>query len=144
MTAGNTAVADTPARRRVLAIVAGVLLVAGIVAVVVVSRQDAIDRAIEIVEDDTAFERGDDAGAAFARISTALRRGGEDCERDSGPSDVTCDALFAGAAYAQVAAVTVLECKRPGIFEARATMRSYLEELREAPSAKVPNLTRCT
>lgn len=133
----------TPKLRRALTAAAIVLVVVGIVAAVVVSREDAVDRALSIVNDDASFVRGDDAGAAFARISTALRNGGEGCEDRRGEGDERCEALFAGSAYAQVAAVTVLECKRPGVFEARQTMRSYLESLRKNPTTQVPNLQRC-
>ena len=125
-------------------VVAVVLVVVGIVATQIVNRanDDPIAEAIEIVNDEELFARGVDTGVAFVRISRVLKEGAESCEEEQGVS-VECDALFSGAAYAQVLAVSVLDCTKPGMFEARENMRTYLKSLRESPSTQVPNLTRC-
>ena len=103
-----------------------------------------VDRALAVVGEDAAFDTAEAAGNAFVRVGVALREQAEDCARDGGPAPRKCDPYFAGSAQAQVMAVQVLRCTRPGVFEARSSMRTYLEALRDdAGQARLPLLPDC-
>ena len=130
-------------RQRVLFAAAGavVLVLVAVLAAAVASRTNPVDDAIEIVEDDAQFVRAADAGVAFLRISRVLTAGGDSCE--GGETEPRCASYFQGAGYAQVAAVRVIRCTRPGIFEHRAAMREYLHELRDDPGARLPSVSSC-
>ena len=126
--------------QRVLIAVAAFLALIGVVAAVAVGRTNPVDNAIEVVEDDAQFNRAADAGVAFIRISRVLSDAAGACENTD--KDDPCRAWLQAAGYAQVAAVEVINCTRPGIFEHREKMRGYLHELRDDVDARVPNLPK--
>jgi hypothetical protein len=142
---------DPPAgRRKGIAVLVAVLVVVGVAAVIIHAPDDAakgpLDEARHLVADDGNFATATDTGLTFTRISTVLQSAGEQCRKDGGPG-ATCDARFAGAAYARVSAASVLTCTRPGVFEARAAMRTFLDELATTKAADTPPdppaITRC-
>jgi len=81
---------------------------------------DAVDRALDRLEDDERFDTAFEAGDTFASIGGLLQAEGE--ERSSEP-------LLSAAAYAQVLAVRVLDCTAPGRFEAREALRTFLRDV---------------
>lgn len=140
------------ADRRGVAVAAAVLVV--VVAVVVVvarsSSSTPVDDARELVRADDNFATATEAGVTFTRVSSRLQSAAEQCRRSSPPPDeatrqARCDGLFSGAAYARVSAVAILRCTRPGVFEARASMRTYLDALAasEAAAPALPPVVRC-
>jgi len=103
--------------------------VAIVIAVIAASRLSRgnpfVGEAVAVISDDARFETATDAGVAFARVASLLQEAGEDCGGDADE----CGRFFTAAAFAQVTAVHVLDCTRPGIFEARRAMRTYVSAI---------------
>ena len=109
-----------------------VLTVGGTSLWVFVLRPDPppITHAIQIIEDDSRYSTSLESGQSFLRVSDLLLKFANQCQRDS-ERRIRCAAAFQGAAYSRTLAVRVLECTRPGIFEARQRTRSYLRSLEQ-------------
>jgi hypothetical protein len=126
------------------------LLLVSVLAVAVLQRRgpgDASDRlrdAIGLVADDDNFATATESGVTFTKVSTALEGAADRC-RPADDGTARCDALYASAGFARVSAVAILRCTRPGVYDAREQMRTYLEALakddRAAPA--VPPVITC-
>lgn len=143
----SLAAADRRATRTRVVLALVVLVTAAVVVVLVQRGDDAsasLDHARRLVADDANFATATDAGVTFTRISRHLQNEAEAC-RSSNAGGVRCDALFSGSAYARVSAVAVLRCTRPGVFDARTSMRSYLDALSASDDADpaLPAIVRC-
>lgn len=118
---------------------------AAILAIVAyVGRSSPLDEAKALVEDDVNFETAFSTGQTFLDIGKVLKRAGEACEDDKGPNHPDCDVMFTANAYATISAVDVLRCTRPGVFDARETMRTYLAELAANKHPDPPRGVTCT
>ena len=139
-----------PDRRR-LVLVAMAVAVLGVVVLVATrsSGPSALDEARRLVRSDANFATATETGVTFTRVSRHLQSAAESCRSSSSSTDLAgrarCDGLFSGAGYARVSAVAVLRCTRPGVFEARASMRSYLDALAASDDAMpdLPPVIRC-
>jgi hypothetical protein len=125
--------------RTVLVVAAGVLVVAGVVAVRAMASPSALTSARRALDADGDFTRASDAGAALTRVSEHLERAAAAC--DDGAT--RCADLFTAAAFARVGAVRVLRCGRPEIFAFRTGMRSYLVALDRGEVATPPLAPAC-
>ncbi|HUP85460.1 MAG TPA: hypothetical protein VM143_07315 [Acidimicrobiales bacterium] len=100
-----------------------------------------------MARDDANFATATDAGVTFTRISRRLQHEAEACRADASDDRQRghCDALFSASAYARVSAVAVLRCTRPGVFDARTSLRGYLEGLAASDGADpaLPPTVRC-
>ena len=137
-------------RRRGVAVAAVLLVVAAVVLVRARPSPSPVDEARRLVRADDNFATATEAGVTFTRVSSRLQSAAEDCRRSVSSTDDTtreerCDGLFSGAAYARVSAVAILRCTRPGVFEARTSMRTYLDALAAAEDAvpPLPPVVRC-
>lgn len=121
-------------RRRafVLPVALAVVFAAGLALAVGWGRSSAVEEAHGLLADDTGFETAEDAGVTFVRIARVMLDGGEACADDRGDSHPACEAMFSSSAFAQVAAVRVLECTHPGIFAAREAMREHVAGVERA------------
>ena len=146
-----TAERRRPRRRRIAfaAVAAALVVVAGVVAAETASPSP-VEEARRLVRADENFATATEAGVTFTRVSSRLQSAAEACRRSpSSPGDAVrqarCDGLFSGAAYARVSAVAVLRCTRPGVFDARASMRTYLDALASTDDASppLPPVVRC-
>lgn len=120
------------------------LLPAG-VAVVTRDEPSPLESARAALDDDEQFLGAETAGLALLRVSRFLTEGGERCadEHEQRPT-ARCSAFFAGAGHTQVISVLVLSCSRPEIFDVRASLRAYLDELASEPeAASLPPVPRC-
>ena len=124
------------------------LIVAVAVAVVLRDGSSNGDRrlhdAIRLMDDDDNFATATESGVTFTKVSTDLEAEGDRCKpRTDGTA--RCDALYAAAGFARVSAVAVLRCTRPGVYDARRAMRTYLEALAkdDRASPAVPSVTTC-
>ena len=125
-----------------LALVVSTAVIATIV-VVVRRPDDAIDRAVRLLEDDRSFTTVEDAGVTFTRVSIVLQEGGERClDGDARPGE--CDHLFAAAAYARVSSVSLLGCTRRGMAQGRTTLRAFLAALDRDPASPLPDTPLCS
>lgn len=125
-------VASDRRRAGLLLAVPAVVLVVGLALAAGWGRRSAVDDARALLADDTGFETAEDAGITFVKISRVMLDGGEACADDKGDSHPSCEAMFSSSAFAQVAAVRVLECTHPGIFTAREAMREHVAEVKRA------------
>jgi hypothetical protein len=106
-----------------------------------------LDEARRLAGEDANFATATEAGVTFTRISRRLQEGAESCREDASDDRERerCDVLFTASAYARVSAVAVLRCTRPGVFDARASMRGYLDALAASDDADpaLPATIRC-
>jgi hypothetical protein len=119
--------------------------VVGSLAAVVASRPDAsspIDRAQALVAADDNFATATESGVTFTKVSRALEDAGDDCREDR-DGHAECDSFYAASGYARVSAVAVLRCTRPGVFDARASMRQLLDQLDAGGTVRIPAVTTC-
>lgn len=125
--------------RPVSALAAAIVMLglAGAGALFVVDDPSPIERARQELADDASFTRTSDAGAAFTRASAHLQEAGERCG-----DEPRCDRMYTAAAFLRVAALQVLQCGRPGMFDMRATLRHYVDSL-AAGADPVPPTTSC-
>lgn len=130
--------------RRLLVAAVAVLVAAALAAAILVGdRPSPIARAQEMVAEDRNFATATSTGVTFIRIATLLREAAESCADDDGLDDPRCEALFSASAYAQITAVQVLPCTRPGVFTAREHLRGYLTALRAGKTPDPPPPTVC-
>src|SRR5688500_9861338 len=112
--------------RRLIAI--GLLLgaFAAGVSVYVLTRGDgsALSRSRDRIERDAGWDTATHAGETLASIGEDLLRAGTACDR--GPR---CDDLLSASGWSQVAAVRILRCTRPAVFQTRADARTLVDDL---------------
>ena len=120
-----------------------IIAIGGVAAALAFRGPSPFDKALEMLESEDGFATATDAGTTLVRVSSLLQDAGEDCAGDSGDDDPECVELFVAAGYARVNAVSVLTCTKPGIFEARQSMRTYLLDLDEEGEAKQPPMVNC-
>jgi hypothetical protein len=113
---------------RLVLVVAIGLLALGVIASRTLGRDDPLGEARSMAADDGGFESATRAGVTLTKISERLESAGDRC-LTSRTRKQSCDAFFAAAGYSRVSAVGILSCTAPGIFDARATLRDYLERL---------------
>ena len=97
-----------------------------LVGAVACGSDDRVDRARAILDDRDRFETGQDAVAAFARVTSLLGSQADACVDDHRAEDVRCAALLEASAYAQVTAVAIAHCTRPHRDETRRAASRYL------------------
>ena len=98
---------------------------------------DDLGKARRILDDESRFSTGLDAGEAFEEVGDLLLADARSCED-------ACDGRFSAAAFARVLALRVLGCTAPGRLEARVAMARYLDDIseeREEPEA--PGVPEC-
>jgi hypothetical protein len=120
-----------------------VLVVIAIAALVTRHPPTRVDRARALVADDARFSTAEETGVTFIGVAQLLRDEGESCLKRKGATASTCASFFSGSAYAQVSAVQVLNCTRPGVFDAREAMRRYLEDIARGRDSSVPAAVTC-
>jgi hypothetical protein len=141
-------------RRRWLLVGAGGALAAIAVAmlafVLIRPAPSPLDRAARLAGDAERFGSGRDAGDTLARISFLTEEDAEACVARHGPVPA-CDARFAAAGWARVAAARALGCTAPGRTELRRSAARHLAavaSLRPSPSAEAvpepPPLPSCS
>lgn len=141
----------TPDRRRRAVVASAAIVLVAVVTLAAVrsSAPTPLEEARRLVRSDANFATATETGVTFTKVSRRLEAAAESCRSGATASDVTrrtrCDALFSGAAYARVSAVAVLRCTRPGVFEARASMATYLDEVAASDDAApaLPPIVRC-
>lgn len=129
-----------------LLVAGAVVVVAVVAAAVVVARPapDGLAKSKALVADDARFVTAQGSGLTFVKVATLLRAEAESCAKRRAQGSPRCAALFSASAYAQVSAVLVLDCTRPGVFDARQSMRRYLDALsRDPPPPDVPTPVKC-
>ena len=127
--------------RRLTIAVAILSAVIGAGAAVALSRRaaDPLAAASHRVEADGGWDTAAHAGEALASIGEVLLRAGTSCGR--GPH---CDDLLSASAWTQVAAVRILRCTRPDVFQTRTDARAIVTALRaRAPRPTLPPIPRC-
>lgn len=122
--------------RRVLLLVAVVLLVAGGLAAVFAGRTSDLDAARALLADEDAFAAASTAGQALSRASIHLQDQGDDC-------DDRCHRFFTAAAMARASAVVALRCKRPQLHEIRIEFVRYLDALASGGAPDPPFPPAC-
>ncbi|MEA3056785.1 MAG: hypothetical protein QOD30_2217 [Actinomycetota bacterium] len=118
-------------KRRVVFAVAG-LLVAMVVAVALVATRDhptGLARVRVALHDDDRFVNGPTAGETIATASEWLLDDGESCEAAHGRGDPRCAARLSAAAYTSVAAVGLVDCTAPGVFQTRRALVRYIDDI---------------
>jgi hypothetical protein len=90
---------------------------------------DPLAHARQLAADEGGFDTATSAGVTLTRISRDLEAAADDCASSDGARAARCSSLYAGAGYARVSAAGVLRCTRPGVFDARAELRRYLDAL---------------
>ena len=141
----------TPDRRRRAVIASAVVVTLVLLGFAAArsSESSPVDDARHLVRSDRNFATATETGVTFTKVSRHLESAAETCRSATRSTDLErqarCDGLFSGAAYARVSAVAVLRCTRPGVFEARASMRAYLDELAASEEAApaLPPIVRC-
>jgi predicted small lipoprotein YifL len=113
-----------------------------IVAVSVVLAMTACggDGPLARVDDDSGWDTATHAGETLATIGEDLLRAGKTCGH--GPH---CDDLLSASGWAQVAAVRILRCTRPTVFDTRTRTRALLKALNahNHPRITLPEVPRC-
>ena len=133
-------------RRRALTVGAVVLLTVGLTVALVRTAagpdadHDGLARADALVRDDDNFATATESGVTFTKVSTTLEQEADDCRPATAPR---CETLFAAAGYARVSAVAVLRCTRPGVFDARTSLRTLLHDLEREPAPDIPVVVTC-
>jgi hypothetical protein len=125
-----------------LTLATATLIVGGGVAALARRPPPPIERARKLVADDRGFVTARESGLTLIAVARLLRDSAESCRRRT-PTSSTCADLFAGTAYAQVSAVRVLRCTRPGVFDTRKRMREYLDGLHAGTQPRVPDVVVC-
>jgi hypothetical protein len=128
--------------------IAAVALLAGLGAVAMTALRGgrdpgarALGHARDLVADDANFATAIESGVTFTKVSTDLEQAADDCKPSNGPR---CENLYAAAGYARVSAVGILRCTRPGVFDARQSMRGLLRDLDDdAGEATIPAVVNC-
>jgi hypothetical protein len=128
------------AERAAGAIAIGLIALGLVVTVARLRDGDPLDRARDLVADDGNFATAIESGVTFTKVSTALEDAADDCEP---ATEARCENLYAAAGFARVSAVGVLRCTRPGVFDARQAMRTLLDDLDDAATARIPAVVSC-
>lgn len=109
-----------------------------------------LESAVGNLRRDSLFSTSRKAAESFVAVGERLRATGRRCIRDESRDDPRCSALLAAAGYMEIAALRVVECTRPAVFEARRTTIDHLLDLQafvEAGSRgrlpEPPPLPRC-
>lgn len=99
---------------------------------------DPVDRAVRLLDDDGGFSTPLEAGESFAHAAELLLDAGRAC-RD------TCPAVLQAAAYVQLVAVEVLDCRLPDVHDARLAVLGHVEAVRADPASDraLPPLPSC-
>lgn len=136
---------DAPSKVRTVAAALAVIVLAITATAGAMNRDrpSALSQARDLLNDDDNFVTATETGITFVRVSRFVRDEAERCAADDGLTDDRCEALFSASAYAQIDAVQVLECTRPGVFTARETMQTYLAQLAQRRTPDPPPPTRC-
>ena len=100
---------------------------------------------------DSRFANGPKAGSTFADISRWLLADGQACQRSRSATDHRCRLRLSASAYAGVSAFILVDCTSPGVFQARAAMRSYIDQIEtfdrrplgSMPVPSLPNVPTC-
>ena len=100
---------------------------------------------------DSRFANGPKAGSTFADISRWLLTDGQACQRGHSSTDHRCRLRLSASAYAGVSAFILVDCTSPGVFQARASMRSFVDQivtfdrrpLGSVPVPSLPNVPTC-
>ena len=119
-----------------------VLAASALLAVFLRRPPSPVERAQKVVASDARFATAHESGFALLKVAQLLRQQAESC-RGHDPTSQDCADLFAGTAYAQVSAVSVLQCTRPDVFDTRERMRTYLAQLRKGAHPQVPQVVTC-
>lgn len=108
------------------------------------------DVAVDTLGDDSLFSTSRAAAESFLAVGEHLGEAGRRCVRDESRASPRCSALLAGAGYTQTAALRVVDCTRPGVFEARRAAIDHLDDLRTFAESETrttppgpPSLPRC-
>ncbi len=112
-------------------------LAAGGAAVVLLADSPTVDDALRILDADPSFVSSEKGADSFADVADVLEAAGRTCDTP------TCERLLEASAYARVVAVRVLDCTLPGLYDARAGMRSYVSQLRAGRATRPPSLPAC-
>jgi len=127
-------------RRSLLIVALGVLTLAAVLAVVVLSAPSSgLDRATQLARDPKRFETGREAGETLVEISGLLADAASPCT-DRAPR---CAVLLEAAAFAQVLAARALRCTAPGRAEARRKITAVLDDVRAGRLLTLPELPLC-
>lgn len=97
-----------------------------------------VARAVVLLEDLDRFDTAMEAGDTLAEVGEVLQLEARRCRDGLGEDAVSCEELFAAAAYAQVLAAHVLGCTAPGRHEARTALLAHLLD-----GAALRGLPRC-
>ena len=114
---------------RGLLLVAATALVLGLIALLTVDRETYLDKAIGRMDDQRSFTTSAKSAETVARISDQLRTDGSKC-RTQNDAPAKCAAVLSASAYTAVAAVTLLDCTAPDIFDMRLALEAFLRRLR--------------
>jgi hypothetical protein len=111
------------------------------------ARSSVIQQSVSIANKDSNFSTATKAGVSAARIAGILRRDGNSCARRHGVGDARCESRLAASAYAQVLAVTILDCTAPDRADARRQTVRYLRAVGRTRATDklpaVPRIPRC-
>ena len=143
-----------PGRRRPwrrLAAVAAVVLVVGGALAALRPHPSGLARTRTALAADSRFANGPKAGSAFADISHWMLADGRACLRSHSTTDHRCRLRLSASAYAGVSAFILVDCTSPGVFQARAAMRSYIDQIEvfdrrrlgSMPVPPLPNVPTC-
>ena len=126
---------------RVLAAALAVAAIAAAVTLVLSDDGSPVEQALELVNDDSRFGTATESGVTFGRVSRVLKDAGDGCGDEDAPR---CAMYFSAAAWAQIAAVQVLGCTRPGIALARRALRAHLQDMADGdPPDRLPTVPHC-
>ena len=95
-----------------------------------------VERAQKIVASDARFATARQSGFALLKVAQLLRQQAESC-RVKDPTSRNCADLFSARPGAG-AAVSVLNCTRPGAFDTRQRVSAYLDQLQLHAHPHVP------
>ncbi len=104
-------------------------MVGGFVGLRAVDKPSTLTSAVAKLEDSDRFATSLRAGQTVADISAALRVDGAKCRAENDTA-ARCDAILSASAFTAVAAVRMLDCTAPDVFEARRALLAYLRQVR--------------
>lgn len=111
-----------------------------------IDGESPIDEARGWVDDDDAWATAVQSGETLAEIAGVLRADAASagCADDAPELSTTCAARYRVAAWAEVSAVAVLRCTRPGVFAVRGDARAALDAVAAgAGPTEPPPLVDC-